>query len=216
MNYARCLINVDVRKPPVLEFGVKMSGGRRYIQKVSYEHYPDYCCDCKEFGHNVFKCPKKPNVDGAPVNPPKVPRPKANAKAKGVGSSKAPLPKENANAPIGNSPLPGAVGCVAKASVPFPKGKGPVSILKGAGKANAHIAPVSLVSPNSFEALNGAGEISGTKDLVDVKIVMDVGALGSSTCVEGAHGTDKGTWQHVVRKGNSKGRGGAVSTLVSP
>ncbi|GAA0172661.1 hypothetical protein LIER_26443 [Lithospermum erythrorhizon] len=129
MNYARCLIDVDVRKPPVLEFGVNMSGRRRYVQKVSYEHYPGYCCDCKAFGHNVFKCPKKPNVDEAPVNPPKVPRPKANAKAKGVGSSKAPLPKENANGLNGNDPLPGAVGGVSKASVPLPKGKGPIRLM---------------------------------------------------------------------------------------
>ncbi|GAA0156047.1 hypothetical protein LIER_13631 [Lithospermum erythrorhizon] len=61
MSYARCLVHVDVSKPPVLEFGVKLSGGRRYIQKVSYECYPDYCCECKTFGHNVFKCKKNSN-----------------------------------------------------------------------------------------------------------------------------------------------------------
>lgn len=56
MNFARCLIEVDVDKPPVIEFGVKMTGNRRYVQKVAYEHYPDFCCECKSFGHNFFTC----------------------------------------------------------------------------------------------------------------------------------------------------------------
>ncbi|GAA0143144.1 hypothetical protein LIER_03897 [Lithospermum erythrorhizon] len=72
MSYARCLVDVDVSKPPVLEFGVKLPGGKRYNQKVTYECYPDYCCDCKAFGHNVFKCPKKAKVVNTPDIPPPV------------------------------------------------------------------------------------------------------------------------------------------------
>ncbi|GAA0161067.1 hypothetical protein LIER_17472 [Lithospermum erythrorhizon] len=72
MSYARCLVDVDVSKPPVLEFGVKLPGGKRYNQKVTYECYPDYCCDCKAFGHNIFKCPKKVNVVNTPAIPPPV------------------------------------------------------------------------------------------------------------------------------------------------
>ncbi|GAA0186767.1 hypothetical protein LIER_34055 [Lithospermum erythrorhizon] len=161
MNYARCLVEVNVGQPPVMEFGVTMSGGRKYVQKVSYEHYSDYCCDCKKFGHNIFKFPNAKT--GTVIPPPKPstvarPKPKGNAHASIPGTpSSVPLGRKNGvlTGPGETSSLQGdkgdesmleAHGLVivdcAKASVPLPKGKGPVSILKGTGKANAHVAQV--------------------------------------------------------------------------
>ncbi|KAG9137859.1 hypothetical protein Leryth_026732, partial [Lithospermum erythrorhizon] len=85
MSYARCLVDVDVSKPPVLEFGVKLSGGRRYVQKVTYECYPDYCCDSqKAFG---LMCLSAPSPDHM------VTRSKTRM-ARGVARPKEPLKNE--------------------------------------------------------------------------------------------------------------------------
>ncbi|KAK4348245.1 hypothetical protein RND71_034584 [Anisodus tanguticus] len=58
MNYARVLIEIDISKEPVTEFGVKLPDTRRYVQKVEYENYPDYCFNWETFGHNHLKCKK--------------------------------------------------------------------------------------------------------------------------------------------------------------
>ncbi|GAA0168452.1 hypothetical protein LIER_23165 [Lithospermum erythrorhizon] len=182
MSYARRLVDVDVSKPPVLEFGVKLPGGKRYNQKVTYECYPDYCCDCKAFGHNVFKCPKKakvvntpdipppvvptknpivepvPVVNPEPVIPPRVTRSKARVKARNNTPPKDSLPMVGNN--IANGSLLEANDNVDMATSPSNKGMG----LKGVDKGKAIVSQIPVVSPNPFEALNGMGGTSGTQD----------------------------------------------------
>ncbi|GAA0152348.1 hypothetical protein LIER_37473 [Lithospermum erythrorhizon] len=139
-----------------------------------------------------------------------VTRSKTRAKARGVALPKDPSPKECAHVPIDNGPSPGVIGGVTTVDATLSKWKG----LKEAGKAKAFVAWVQVVSPNSFDVLNGPGEISGTKDVIASNIQMD--ALASSACVDGTHDKDGGMWQHMTRKGNSNGRGGAASSSVSP
>ncbi|GAA0173699.1 hypothetical protein LIER_27261 [Lithospermum erythrorhizon] len=200
MSYPRCLVDVDVSKPPVLEFGVKLSDGRRYIQKVTYECYTDNCCDCKTFGHNIFKCPKKskavkapvvpppvvsprePNVHPVPVAPPMVTRSRARVKSRGVAPPKEPLPKDCVNVPIESGSLPGVIESMDLVDSPSIKGKG----LKGVGKVKTIAAQVPVISPNSFEVLNGLGRTSGTHD-ADVSNVQ-TGALVPSLCDYDNHG----------------------------
>ncbi|CAH9100013.1 unnamed protein product [Cuscuta europaea] len=55
-KYARVLIEVDVSKPPILDFPIIPPSGKEYIQRVLYETYPEYCYHCKEYGHNPFEC----------------------------------------------------------------------------------------------------------------------------------------------------------------
>ncbi|GAA0156242.1 hypothetical protein LIER_13777 [Lithospermum erythrorhizon] len=231
MSYARCLVDVDVSKPPVMEFGVKLSGGRRYTQKVTYECYPDYCCDCKKFGHNIFKCPKKtkvvetpvvpspavPNVDPVPtrnpvpvvnpkpVLPPKVFRPKTRVKTHNNASHKASLPKASNN--IANGALSKEIESVDMVTSPSNKGNGSKKMDKG----KAIASQIPMVSPNSFEALNNMGGTSGTHD-EDVSNVQ-MGDLIPSALDNADH--EGGVWQHVIRKGSPNGRGGAVSSFVS-
>ncbi|GAA0185599.1 hypothetical protein LIER_32887 [Lithospermum erythrorhizon] len=220
MSYAHCLVDVDMSKPPVMEFGVKLSGGRRYVQKVTYECYPDYCCNCKVFGHNIFKCPKNEKVDNAPVvSPPVVPPPaphdtpvpvvspmvtrsKACVKTRSVALSKDPSPKECVDGSLVNGSLPGVNGDIPKVDAQLSKGKG----LKGVGKAKTTMAQVPVVSPNSFDVLNGPGEASGSNDMDTSN--LQIGALVPSICVDGNQDKEGGEWQHVS--------GGAVSSLVSP
>ncbi|KAK4360146.1 hypothetical protein RND71_019098 [Anisodus tanguticus] len=77
MNYARVLIEIDVSKKPIQEFGVKLPDSRRYTQKVEYENYPEFCFHCATFGHNHLKCKKLlPAID--PMN---IPRPQHPTKA---------------------------------------------------------------------------------------------------------------------------------------
>ncbi|GAA0141968.1 hypothetical protein LIER_35485 [Lithospermum erythrorhizon] len=236
MSYARCLVDVDVSKPPVLEFGVKLSGGRRYIQKVTYECNPDYCCDCKTFGHNVFKCKKNskevetpvvetpvvppqvvpprapivtsiPVVNPEPVIPPRVTRSKARAKARNDSPSKESSPRESVNVSI---PTSAAVGCADMVCSPSKNGKR----LKGVGKDKAIISQIPVVSPNSFDVLNAMGGSSGTHDADIVDVQM--GNLVPSSTGNANKDNEEGVWQHVTRKGHSHGRGGAISSSVSP
>ncbi|GAA0157970.1 hypothetical protein LIER_15114 [Lithospermum erythrorhizon] len=239
MSYACCLVDVDVSKPPVLEFGVKLSGSRRYIQKVTYECYPDYCCDCKTFGHNVFKCKKNskvvetpvvdtpvvpPQVDSPrvpvfnpipvvnlePVIPPRVTRSKARVKARDDAPPKQSLPKVNVNVPTVNGSLSEAVGSEDMVISPSNKGKG----LKGVDKGKTIVSQISVVSPNSFEAPNVSGGTSGTHDEDVAKI--QICDLAPSSSGKANQDNEGGVWQHVTRKGHSNGRGGAVSSSVSP
>ncbi|GAA0150774.1 hypothetical protein LIER_09637 [Lithospermum erythrorhizon] len=231
MSYARCLVDVDVSKPPVMEFGVKLSGGRRYTQKVSYECYPDYCCDCKKFGHNIFKCPKKvkpvetpvvpspavptvdpvsatnpvPVVNPTPVLPPKVFRPKTRVKTKSNASNKASLSKVGNN--IENGILSTENGKVNMVNSPLNKGSGSKKMDKG----KAIVSHIPIISPNSFEALNNIGGTSGTHD-VDVSNVP-MSDLIPSALNNADH--EGGVWQHVTKKGSSNGRGGVVPSSVS-
>ncbi|CAH9081430.1 unnamed protein product [Cuscuta europaea] len=62
-SFARVLIEIDASKPPVLQFPIVPPSGKEYLQRVIYETYPSYCCQCKKFGHHYFTC----NV----LNPPK-------------------------------------------------------------------------------------------------------------------------------------------------
>ncbi|GAA0166753.1 hypothetical protein LIER_21838 [Lithospermum erythrorhizon] len=139
-----------------------------------------------------------------------VTRSKARVKTRGVALSKDPLPKECVDVPIVNGPLPGANGGIPKVDAQLLKGKG----LKGGGKSKSTMAQVPVVSPNSFDVLNGPGEASGSNDMDTSNI--QIGALVPSICVDGNQYKEGGVWQHVTRKGNSNGRGGAVSSSVSP
>lgn len=67
VNYARALVEIDVSKPPKTCFGVKINGERRYLQRVEYENYPQYCYMCACFGHNHLKCPKSNQVEENPI-----------------------------------------------------------------------------------------------------------------------------------------------------
>ncbi|GAA0173731.1 hypothetical protein LIER_27288 [Lithospermum erythrorhizon] len=223
------LMDVDVSKPPVLQFGVKLPGGKRYTQKVTYECYPDYCCDCKTFGHNVFKCPKKvkvvatpvvpspvvpsgipfavpvPVVNPVPVIPTKVTRLKARVKNRNNAPHKASLPKPGNNIVIGSSSAENE--CVDMVTPPLNKGKGS----KGVDKGKAIASQIAVFSPNSFEALNITGGTSEThvEDVSDVQM----GDLVPSVLDNADH--EDGVWQHVTRKGSTNGRGGDVSSSVS-
>ncbi|GAA0185496.1 hypothetical protein LIER_32784 [Lithospermum erythrorhizon] len=238
MSYARCLVDVDVSKPPVMEFGVKLPGGKRYTQKVTYECYPDYCCDCKKFGHNIFKCPKKvkpvetpvvlptdvPTVDPVStmnpvpttnpvsgVNPKPVHYPKVfRTKTRVKTKSKAPnkVSSSKGNNIIEKSTLP-----MEKESgflVISPQNKGPGSKKMDKGKAIASSIP--MVSVNPFEALKNIGGISGTHndDVTNDQMSVSIPSASNNAEQEG------GMWQHVKRKGGSNGRGWAVSASVSP
>ncbi|GAA0162659.1 hypothetical protein LIER_18700 [Lithospermum erythrorhizon] len=236
MSYARCLVDVDVSKPPVLEFGVKLSGGRRYIQKVTYECYPDYCCDCKTFGHNVFKCKKNskdveipvvetpvvspqvvppmappvtpiPVVNPEPVISSRVTRSKARVQARNDSPPKESSPRDSVNVSTISS---AAVGSAEIICSPSKNGKG----LKGVGKDKAIISQIPVVLPNSFDALNAMGGSSGTHDVDIVDVQM--GDLVPYSIGNATKDKEEGVWQHVTRKSHSNRRGGAISSSVSP
>ncbi|CAH9071104.1 unnamed protein product [Cuscuta epithymum] len=62
-HFARVLVEVDVTKPPVTQFPIVPPSGNEYMQQVIFETYPDYCYNCKMYGHHPFNCLK--------LNPPK-------------------------------------------------------------------------------------------------------------------------------------------------
>ncbi|GAA0158258.1 hypothetical protein LIER_38608 [Lithospermum erythrorhizon] len=220
MSYARCLVDVDVSKPPVLEFGVKLSGGRRYIQKVTCECYPDYCCDCKTFGHNVFKCKKIPNdVEVVPPKdpavpstsvanheksiPPKVTRVKTRVKPRNDSSFKESSPKDSTPSSAINE-REDLVGSSSE------NGKG----LMNSGKDKAVKSLNQVVSPNSFDVLKTIGGSNGTQDVDIVDVQM--GDLVPPSTEYVREGNEEGVWQHVSRKSHPNGRGGALSSSVPP
>ncbi|GAA0167289.1 hypothetical protein LIER_22257 [Lithospermum erythrorhizon] len=232
MSYARCLVDVDVSKPPVLEFGVKLSGGRRYIQKVTYECYPDYCCDCKTFGHNVFKCkknsndvvtsaveptvvlpqvvpPKAPVITSTSVNnnekpiPPRATRVKTRAMSRNDSLIKESSPMDSTNLSAVNE-REDLVGSSSK------NGKG----LKHSGKDKAVISQNEVVSPNSFDVLKTIGGSNGTQDVDIVDVQM--GELVPPSTENARQGNEEGVWKHVSRKGHPNGHGGALSSSVPP
>ncbi|CAH9129701.1 unnamed protein product [Cuscuta epithymum] len=55
-QFARVLVEVDSSKPPVLEIPMIQPSGKRRKQFVVFETYPNYCYECKKFGHNPFVC----------------------------------------------------------------------------------------------------------------------------------------------------------------
>ncbi|CAH9102285.1 unnamed protein product [Cuscuta epithymum] len=55
-NFARVLVEVDLSKPPILEIPMIQPSGKKRIQYVYYETYPNYCYECKKYGHDPFKC----------------------------------------------------------------------------------------------------------------------------------------------------------------
>ncbi|CAH9145396.1 unnamed protein product [Cuscuta epithymum] len=67
-HFARVLIEVDVSKPPVLQFPIIPPSGKEYMQQVIYETFPEYCFHCKKYGHHPFTClilnPPKEKVMG--------------------------------------------------------------------------------------------------------------------------------------------------------
>ncbi|GAA0187424.1 hypothetical protein LIER_34712 [Lithospermum erythrorhizon] len=209
MNYARCLIEVNVSRPPVMEFGVKMSGDRRYVQKVPYENYPDYCCVCKKFGHNYFKCPKATNggVESA-VTPlaPHVPPSKV--------PSNAPLPMETTNAPSlkihDKAPLSNSYS--SKPSTSKTHSSRRLSFKPSSSKNSTSSL---LVASNSFGALNVKGPLIDSNNVICDSNMVDVGCLAVTPAVVDPKEVDGGGWQHVSRTDRNKGRGGAVSSSVS-
>ncbi|CAH9055749.1 unnamed protein product [Cuscuta europaea] len=56
--YARVLIEVDVSKPPMLSFPIRLPSRKVVNQYVVYETFPNYCFHCKEYGHQPFICKK--------------------------------------------------------------------------------------------------------------------------------------------------------------
>ncbi|CAH9126688.1 unnamed protein product [Cuscuta epithymum] len=57
-EYARVLIEVDVSKPPPLSFHIRLPSQKVIKQSVLYETFPNFCFQCKEFGHHPFICKK--------------------------------------------------------------------------------------------------------------------------------------------------------------
>ncbi|CAH9132114.1 unnamed protein product [Cuscuta epithymum] len=57
-DYARVLIEVDVSKPPPLHFPIRLPSRKVIKQNVLYETFPNFCFQCKEFGHHPFICKK--------------------------------------------------------------------------------------------------------------------------------------------------------------
>ncbi|GAA0160352.1 hypothetical protein LIER_16926 [Lithospermum erythrorhizon] len=128
--------------------------------------------------HEGVKCPKNVKVDNAPVVslpvvpppaphdnpvpdvPPMVTRSKARVKTRSVALSKDPSPKECVDGSVAGGSLSGVNVGIPKVEAQLLKGKG----LKGVGKAKTAMAQVPVVSPNSFDVLNGPGEVSGSKD----------------------------------------------------
>ncbi|CAH9120327.1 unnamed protein product [Cuscuta europaea] len=55
-KYARVLIEVDVSKPSPLSFPIRLPSRKIINQWVLYETFPNYCFQCKEFGHHPFNC----------------------------------------------------------------------------------------------------------------------------------------------------------------
>ncbi|CAH9066446.1 unnamed protein product [Cuscuta europaea] len=55
-KYARVLIEVDASKPPPLTLIVRLPNGRFHFQKMIYETFPNYCFNCKAYGHHAFTC----------------------------------------------------------------------------------------------------------------------------------------------------------------
>ncbi|CAH9105275.1 unnamed protein product [Cuscuta epithymum] len=55
-NFARVLVEVDLSKPPVLQIPMIQPSGKKRTQFVKYEAYPNYCYECKSYGHDPFIC----------------------------------------------------------------------------------------------------------------------------------------------------------------
>ncbi|GAA0165340.1 hypothetical protein LIER_20773 [Lithospermum erythrorhizon] len=209
MNYARCLVEVNVSRPPVLEFGVKMSGGRRYVQKFSYEHYPEYCCECKKFGHNLFKCPKVANGGADPA---------ATALASHAPPPQArvsgPSPKTNNNVPSlmnhDEPPFPNSHPSKPSTS----KSHSSKRLLSKSSSSKISTSS-SLVAPNPFGVLNVEGSSIGPTDVNCDSNMADVGCLNATLVVVDPKAADGCDWQHVSRMDKNKGHGGAVSSSVS-
>ncbi|GAA0149887.1 hypothetical protein LIER_44092 [Lithospermum erythrorhizon] len=131
-----------------------------------------------------------------PVIPTKVNRLKTRFKNRQNAQSKASLPKQGTNIVEGSSSEVNA--SIDKVPPPLNKGKG----LRGVDKGKAIVSQIAVVSPNSFETL--ADDISDTPMGDPAPPVLKIADH------------EEGVWQHVTRKGSANGRGGAVSSSVSP
>ncbi|CAH9145706.1 unnamed protein product [Cuscuta epithymum] len=74
-HFARVLIEIDVTKPPVMQFPIVPPSGKEYMQQIIYETYPEYCFHCKKYGHHPFSC--------LVLNPPKGKAKQVSANEKG-------------------------------------------------------------------------------------------------------------------------------------
>ncbi|CAH9064903.1 unnamed protein product [Cuscuta epithymum] len=46
-HFARVLIEVDISKAPITQFPIVPPSGKEYLQRVTYETFPDFCYHCK-------------------------------------------------------------------------------------------------------------------------------------------------------------------------
>ncbi|GAA0164290.1 hypothetical protein LIER_39756 [Lithospermum erythrorhizon] len=217
MNYARCLIEVNVSQPPVMEFGVKMSGDRRYVQKVSYEHYPDYCCVCKKFGHNFFKCPKVTNGGVEPAVTPLAPRVPPSKLP-----SNAPLPMDTTNAPSSkiHDKAPLSNSCSSKPSTSKTHSS---KRLFSKPSSSKNSTSSLLIASNSFAALNVEGPlidssnvICDSNNVICDSNMVDVDCLPVTPAVVDPKEVDGGGWQHVNRNDkNKRARRGCILLGIS-
>ncbi|CAH9076262.1 unnamed protein product [Cuscuta epithymum] len=74
-HFARVLIEIDVTKPPVMQFPIVPPSGKEYMQQIIYETYPEYCFHCKKYGHHPFS--------SLVLNPPKGKAKQVSANEKG-------------------------------------------------------------------------------------------------------------------------------------
>ncbi|GAA0171434.1 hypothetical protein LIER_25462 [Lithospermum erythrorhizon] len=137
-DYARILVEVDVRHKPIFEYKVKKPNQTKFTQHVSYENFPDYCFHCKEFKHgwdscNVFKKidelkernGKQVEEDEGQVGDGTMTEPIAKAKPQ----------RKKGKMTIVEPPVDVAKGMGASTSAQVPKRVGPLNVAKGGAES---------------------------------------------------------------------------------
>ncbi|CAH9108810.1 unnamed protein product [Cuscuta europaea] len=55
-QFARVLVEVDLSRPPTMSIPIIQPSGKERNQYVIYETFPNYCFECKVYGHHPFTC----------------------------------------------------------------------------------------------------------------------------------------------------------------
>lgn len=55
-NYARVLVEIDSKKPSILDYAVKFTNGKKTTIMFKYEIETKYCDKCKSLGHTMESC----------------------------------------------------------------------------------------------------------------------------------------------------------------
>ncbi|CAH9105014.1 unnamed protein product [Cuscuta europaea] len=55
-QFARVLVEVDLTRPPTMSIPIIQPSGKERNQYVIYETFPNYCFECKVYGHHPFTC----------------------------------------------------------------------------------------------------------------------------------------------------------------